>query len=780
MANSVASGRGRNGPWLQNQWLRIETRQDDASIAPVALAGDFRPTERAMMSAQPADAPPIVAERAEYDVQPYADELGEGKRLTLIARVARRGVTLRREVVLYDAYPFAVTRVGLKNESAAPLPLDGLYVFTTGEGRGRLRLSSKPDDWRIYRHGWQSWSPTMSLGGGEVDVRSRPPVLSPEEPPDKPGQFASDDVGALYDPASGRSLLAGAVTAREALTQVYVDAPSRALDVRCLFDGATVLPQQTVWSERVAIDLVGRPNDQLARYAEALGLLMGARVPATTPAGWCSWYYFYQDVTEDDVMRNLRFIEQHRRELPIDTVQIDDGYQADIGDWLIVNEKFPRGMDWLASEIKRAGYTPGIWLAPFLIAESSRAFAEHPEFVVRDEHGEPALATENWQRRNYGIDGSLPEARAWLRDLFRSVCDGWGYDYVKIDFLFAAALRGGRHDADATRVRAYREALAAVREGTGDGRFILGCGSLMAPSVGFFDGNRVGLDVGPWWRYLTTAERAGPKPRFRKPDDQLSAETAIRNSLNRTWMHGRLWANDPDCLLVRTDRTKLTIDETQTLASVIGLSAGMMLSSDDLDKLPPERLDLISMLLPVLPHAARALDLIERDMPERYEAVFERDFDHARINGVFNFGDDAQDLRLDLPDGRWHAFELWGERYLGIAEGSVEFLLVPPHGCRVVALRPAGDQPQLIATTGHIGMGVLDITGQAWDEEGRRLVLDIAPVGRRSRVVYVSGGGLAVLSAMLDGAPIRFEPRPDHVRIEAAIDAAARLVVTFG
>ena len=51
-------------------------------------------------------------------------------------------------------------------------------------------------------------------------------------------------------------------------------------------------------------------------------------------------------------------------------------------------------------------------------------------------------------------------------------------------------------------------------------------------------------------------------------------------------MHGRLWANDPDCLLVRTDRTKLTLDETRTLASAIGLSGGMMLSSDDLDKVP--------------------------------------------------------------------------------------------------------------------------------------------------------------------------------------------------
>jgi len=38
----TTSGLGRNGPWLQNRWLRVETRQDDGSISPVALDGAFR------------------------------------------------------------------------------------------------------------------------------------------------------------------------------------------------------------------------------------------------------------------------------------------------------------------------------------------------------------------------------------------------------------------------------------------------------------------------------------------------------------------------------------------------------------------------------------------------------------------------------------------------------------------------------------------------------------------------------------------------------------------
>jgi alpha-galactosidase len=779
MPEPVTSGLGRNGPWLQNQWLRVESRQDDGTISPVALAGAFRPTERAAAWAQLAgEASPALFERCDYDLQPHEDALGKGRRLSLIATLPRQGVDLRRDVVLYDQHPFLLTRVAITNRRARPIALASLHAFSTREaGRGRLQFASRPVDWRFYRNGWMSWSPTMSFGGSERDVRSSPPILSPEPPQEEAGRFAADDAGVLYDPVTGRALLAGAVTAHDFISQVCADAPARLLDARNLCDGLPLAPGEAASSEWFVVDLTGHPNDQLERYGDALGWLMGARVPKTTPSGWCSWYYFYTTVTQDDVVRNLRFLEQHRREVPIETVQIDDGYQADIGDWLTVNDKFPRGMQWLASEIKRAGYTPGIWLAPFLLSPTSGTFAEHPDFAIRDEAGAPVLAIQNWGHENYGLDGTHPGALAWLEDLFRQVCDGWGYDYVKIDFLYAAALAGRRRDPATTRIRAYRAALDAVRRGVGDHRFILGCGSLMAPSAGVFDGNRIGPDCGPFWRFMTREERESPTPKPRTPDDALSTETAMRNTINRWWMHGRLWANDPDCLLVRADRTKMTLDEARTMATVIGLSGGMLLSSDDLDKLDADRLDLLSFVLPPLPCSAAPLDLMERDMPERFEAVYDRDFDPVRLAGLFNFGDVTRDLTLDLAGGNWHVFELWEQRYRGVCSGTVTFDLVPPHGARLVAMRPADGRPRLVATTAHAGLGVLDVTAQSYDPAGKELRLALGPAGRRRRSIVVAGGAPA--SATLDGRPVEIARSGAAHVIEVAIDASADLVIIF-
>ena len=94
-----------------------------------------------------------------------------------------------------------------------------------------------------------------------------------------------------------------------------------------------------------------------------------------------------------------------------------------------------------------------------------------------------------------------------------------------------------------------------------------------------------------------------------------SALNAIRNSITRWWMHGRLWQNDPDCLLVRESETSLTPEEVRTLATVIAMSGGMVLDSDDLTRLSDERRQWLSMLLPAYGKAARPLDLFESEMP---------------------------------------------------------------------------------------------------------------------------------------------------------------------
>ncbi len=267
--------------------------------------------------------------------------------------------------------------------------------------------------------------------------------------------------------------------------------------------------------------------------------------------------------------------------------------------------------------------------------------------------------------------------------VFRTVCEEWGFDYVKIDFIYAGAVDGIRHDPELTRAQAYRRGLEAVREAVGE-RFILGCGNPMGPSVGLVDGSRVSPDVMPYWLPVGRSPDSA-RSRMSEP----SALNAIRNSINRWWMHGRLWQNDPDCLLARDSETALTPDEARALATVIAMSGGMVLDSDDLTRLSEERRDWLSMLLPPYGKPALPLDLFETDPPR----TLELDCGTHRILGVFNWGDEPVKARVPLPAEPSHLFDAWVGDGLGLRRDEMN-LEISPHGCRLLAVRPVGGRLQ--------------------------------------------------------------------------------------
>jgi hypothetical protein len=159
---------------------------DDASISPVALAGAFRPVERGLALIEPLGAPPFTFGRADYDIRTHADTLGAGRCLTLTSRDARRTSVLRRETVVYDAAPYAVTRVGISNEGAKPIRLAALVPFAA-RGGGRARPARREARGLASTATTATWSPTMSFGGADRD--DAPPAFSPE-PTARPGRFA--------------------------------------------------------------------------------------------------------------------------------------------------------------------------------------------------------------------------------------------------------------------------------------------------------------------------------------------------------------------------------------------------------------------------------------------------------------------------------------------------------------------------------------------------------------------------------------------------------------
>jgi alpha-galactosidase len=311
-----------------------------------------------------------------------------------------------------------------------------------------------------------------------------------------------------------------------------------------------------------------------ACFAAGAGLAAGALRPA--PPVWCSWYQYYSAVTEADILANLAAMDELA--VPAEVVQIDDGYQAAPGDWLTSSGRFA-DLPGLIGRIGEAGRRSGIWIAPFLVGESSDLLAAHPAWLVRDPAtGDPVYCGTVCGQRCTALDVTHPDAARYLTRVLATMRE-WGTSYFKIDFVYAGACEGRRHSG-ATPVAAYREGLKLIRDAIGPEAFLLACGAPILPSVGLVDAMRVGPDI------AATIEPAEPNPSL------PSQRNAARNVRARAWQHGRFWVNDPDCLMARPG-----VEGREQWASLVERFGGLRSSGDGLRQLDPWGLETTRRLL---------------------------------------------------------------------------------------------------------------------------------------------------------------------------------------
>lgn len=454
---------------------------------------------------------------------------------------------------------------------------------TQGEVRG-IRYFSQPEagilagdgSLRALVNGYQSWSPcsVIEVTDHVVDTSHGATALAR-------GVRA---MGIVFDPGEPGQ-------AAVHLNGGTVEARSDWLPARPLHpagDSATM---------RLAYDPAGDLLSPLGALFVP-GLADRARFATGAPAGWCSWYELGDAVTQDQVSANLEFCAVHLNSGALRYIQLDDGYQRAAGDW-DANAKFPCGHRWLTDRIHASGFQAGLWIAPFAVTERSGIPAGHPDWLLA-EHGRRLVPwhNESWGGSVYALDGAHPEVREWLRALARRAVQDWGYDYLKLDFLLLAT-SGGTHFGGATHAEAFRAGLEALREGAGPDVFLLGCGAPLQHAIGAVNGMRIGRDVDASWNGLWEPARA----------------TALRAFYQRG-----AWYNDPDCLVVRPP---LGLEEARVWTSIVALSGGMTFLSDDLPRLPRDRLSLVQRAIPAAPVKAFAMDAAETYQPALPAIVLE-------------------------------------------------------------------------------------------------------------------------------------------------------------
>jgi len=713
-------GSQQNAPYIEDAWMQVNYRH----------------------KSKPYDAMQNWHGVEVHGPRKIASPHGDLLQITLELGPDKNGLHYKIEFALPESHPFFLWRLTIENQGELPFEIERIQMLQAGfmpkpkrlpslglrskrnqrprSRSGVIRPHPDPGELAFFSNGWQSWSNTGTYGSDERYRGTRfgffttPMWFNNGTPrPHQTGHFASDMFGVLGDRQHRSGILAGFLSQKEHFgsLEASTDPLYPALALWANGDQARLDPGVKMTTDWAAIQFVDIDTpDPLAPYLEAVARennYQSSIVNHPSSIGWCSWYQFFQDISEDKIRTNLHSATEIKTSIPFDLFQIDDGFEAQIGDWFDFSPGFPKGVAPLAREIQESGFTPGLWLAPFIVHSKSRLKRQHPDWLLRNRRGKPVNAGFVWNNFNTALDLTHPEALNYAKEVVHTATHDWGYQFLKLDFLYAAAIEGCYRDRSKTRAQVLRMGLDGLREAAGPDIHLLGCSVPLGPSIGIFDSMRIGADVDPSWR----PSYFGIQFLFRNEYPMPSTRNAIQNTLTRAPLHQRWWINDPDCLLVRTD-SDLTLAEVQSLATAIALTGGPLLLSDDLSKLSIERLRIAETLIPLIGQRSRVLDWFDTSSPQLLRLDLENATGKWYILAIFNWFDEERDMKVPLekfalPDGKYFAREFWNDVSTKISEKFLTVNQIPAHGVQLLALRPArAEQACYLGSDLHISQGL--------------------------------------------------------------------------
>jgi alpha-galactosidase len=353
--------------------------------------------------------------------------------------------------------------------------------------------------------------------------------------------------------------------------------------------------------------------------------------------GYASWYNHYTNITEAIILEDLDALGKTEnlikrwyldRKKPV-VFQIDDGWERAVGEWEADTRRFPQGLAPVAAKIEEAGYIPGLWIAPFLATKRSRLYTERPGWLLQDGSGRPVAAGFNhlWDKQFYCLDLSRADVLEYLRGIIDRIIDGWGFRYLKLDFLYTGFFSGAFAEGGSPYEHYERAcAVLSARGQTASGRRtgFLGCGLPLGPSYRHFPLARIGADTREEWdwrlaKWLNHTGRPG-------------AYMSLRDTIGRSFMDGAVYVNDPDVVFLRSTNCKLREHEKELIALVNFLLGGQIMISDD-----PRRLKAADLAL--TRRITELYDLLADDEygPLRLDRdVFRLDSQSGKIRGLIN------------------------------------------------------------------------------------------------------------------------------------------------
>ncbi len=479
-------------------------------------------------------------------------------------------------------------------------------------------------DFYFYASGWQSWGFGGELAPGEIQKKYFPIVPQWKNYISFPGKEPKKVMGKKSSSSKvlkGQFIIyfrwennylvlasSGNIGPDENLfppVQFYVDRKSRSVTPVIYSEGKSW--QDDECAAKISVFSASSFFELKERIAKLFGSSKNSRFDSLRflsadsdkilTAGWESWYNHYADINTKLINEDLHALGKtdniinamYTKENKPVVFQVDDGWEAGLGQWEVWKERFPEGMENLASSISAKGYIPGLWIAPFIVDWRSPFAQSHKDWILKDKKGKPLAAGMNplWGAafgKNqpalpysyFCLDLSRDDVLEYLDSLMDKVVNVWGFRYIKLDFLFAGMLKGNFAKGGAAYVW-YDRALKVLtkRKANKSGKNVayLGCGMPFEASYRCLPLSRIGPDTKEDWDvpYLRRANFTA----------RTSAYLNMKATLGHAFWDQAVYINDPDVIFLRYENISLSDTEKELVALVNRLFASQLMHSDD-------------------------------------------------------------------------------------------------------------------------------------------------------------------------------------------------------
>lgn len=540
----------------------------------------------------------------------------------------------------------------------------------------------------------------------------------------------------------------------------------------CDFLGFNLPSGKTITSEKLFLELDDNPFRTLERWAEFVKIIYNPPLPPKVPAGWAGYAWvevFTFENPEDVVLRNCRAIRKRLKGFDIDYIWISIANLEDYmpGKWLKINrESFPH-FEKMIKQLKKLKFKPGFWIAPFWIASAAKEELERNKGnLLMMKNGQPSLSCRKWtfaygkfkqEFDLYRLDGSHPKSIQFIKEVFGRYRK-MGIRYYMIDFLEAGAVREiGRYDKesydeyfDKSMVKGpevYRNLLKAIRKAAGKDTHLLPSTGPTFDNVGLVEAVRIGNDYGEG-RPVFNKEFNPATFIINNPDHWTSHKYALQNMATTYFTHNRLYLNDINMMTVDKPISR---NNAEITATMFGISGSPLMMGDDIERIHPERLELIKKCLPRTSECARPVDLFTSIYPYTYPKIFilplKTNWGEWFICAIFNFDRTLLKLEISLEELglasgiNYHLYDFWNEEYLGVISDCLA-VDIPKNSCKLLRIEKTRPYPWVLSTDMHILQGYVELASVKWDKNSFTLKgIAMRPKGEKGNIFVIAPKG---------------------------------------